>query len=163
MTDGERLLWSRLRGKLLGVKFRRQHPLGTYIADFACLDPKLIVEIDGSQHAQQLAYDRQRDDFFKQQGFGVLRFPANLPFTALQSVVEAIFISLTELDAARAPIPAFPQWGKERKKIAEFPLSELGKEKERFAKLHISSLGKEQDTIPELPLPAQGKELSKIP
>jgi very-short-patch-repair endonuclease len=126
MTNGERLLWSRLRGELLGVKFRRQHPLGSYVADFACLEPKLIVEIDGSQHADQLTYDQKRDDFFRQQGFDVLRFPANLPFTALQSVAEVIINKLTELDAARAPIPAFPQRGKEQEELPELPLPPLG-------------------------------------
>ena len=60
MTDGERLLWQRIRGEQLGVKFRRQHPLGAYVADFACLAPLLIVEIDGSQHLMQQAYDRRR-------------------------------------------------------------------------------------------------------
>lgn len=61
MTDAERALWSRLRGEQLGVKFRRQHPLGGYVADFACLAPRLIVELDGSQHANQQAYDDRRD------------------------------------------------------------------------------------------------------
>ena len=63
MTDGERLLWKRLRSEQLGFKFRRQHPLGGYVADFACLAPKLIVEIDGSQHVDQQAYDAKRDVF----------------------------------------------------------------------------------------------------
>jgi very-short-patch-repair endonuclease len=61
MTDSERKLWSGLRGEQMGVKFRRQHPLGNYIVDFACLTPKLIVELDGSQHAVQQAYDARRD------------------------------------------------------------------------------------------------------
>ena len=112
MTGGERLLWSRLRGEQLGVKFRRQHPLGAYVADFACLAPRLIVEVDGSQHAEQMAYDAERDAFFRQQGFDVMRFPANLPFVELQSMVEAIYNRVMEL-AALAPIPAFPQRGKE--------------------------------------------------
>lgn len=63
MTDSERALWRRLRADQLGVKFRRQHPLGPYIADFACLAPALIVELDGSQHAVDKAYDDQRDEF----------------------------------------------------------------------------------------------------
>ena len=105
MTDGERLLWQRLRGEQLGVKFRRQHPLGPYVADFACLAPLMIVEIDGSQHADQSAYDAKRDAFFRQQGFDVMRFPANLPFLDLQSMVEAVYNRLTELTAL-APIPA---------------------------------------------------------
>ncbi len=48
MTDAESKLWDALRAEQLGVKFRRQHPLGCYVADFACLSPKLIVELDGS-------------------------------------------------------------------------------------------------------------------
>ena len=117
MTGGERLLWSRLRGEQLGFKFRRQHPLGTYVADFACLALRLIVEVDGSQHADQAAYDNRRDAFFRQQGFEVMRFPANLPFVDLQSVVEAIYNRVTELSAL-TPIPAFPQRGKEPEKAS---------------------------------------------
>ena len=114
MTGGERLLWQRLRGEQLGFKFRRQHPLGAYVADFACLAPRLIVELDGSQHAHQQAYDAKRDMFFRQQGFNVMRFPANLPFSDLQALVEAIYQRLTELFVL-APIPTFPQRGKELK------------------------------------------------
>ncbi|MDB5931742.1 MAG: hypothetical protein JWR60_3449 [Polaromonas sp.] len=113
MTDGEQLLWQKLRGEQLGFKFRRQHPLGSYVADFACLAPRLIVEIDGSQHAQQQAYDAKRDAFFRQHGFDVMRFPANLAFVDLQSMVEAIYNRLMELTAL-APIPAFPQRVKEQ-------------------------------------------------
>ena len=112
MTDGERLLWKRLRSEQLGFKFRRQHPLGGYVADFACLAPKLIVEIDGSQHVDQQAYDAKRDVFFRCNRFDVMRFPANLPFSDLQSTVEAIYNRLSEL-ASAAPIPTFPQRGKE--------------------------------------------------
>ena len=108
MTDGERLLWSKLRGEQMGVKFRRQHPLANYVADFACLAPKLIVELDGSQHAEQQTYDDARDQFFRAHGFDVLRFPANLPFVDLQSISEAIYNRVNEL-AAVAPIPAFPR------------------------------------------------------
>ena len=84
MTGGERLLWTRVRREQLGFKFRRQHPLGSFVADFACLGPLLIVEIDGSQHAEQKAYDTRRDEFFKRRGFDVMRFLANLPFIDLQ-------------------------------------------------------------------------------
>ena len=117
MTDGERLLWQRIRGEQLGVKFRRQHPLGVYVADFACLAPLLIVEIDGSQHMGQQAYDTMRDGFFKSRGFDVMRFAANLPFSDLQAIVEAIYSRVNEL-VALAPIPAFPQRGKEQEESA---------------------------------------------
>ncbi|MEY4978874.1 MAG: hypothetical protein RLZZ352_1144 [Pseudomonadota bacterium] len=111
MTDAERKLWAGLRGEQLGFKFRRQHPLGHYIADFACLQPKLIIELDGSQHQEQQAYDLTREHFFKAQGFAVLRFPSNAPLHNLNGVLSAIFQQLNHL-AGVAPIPAFPQRGK---------------------------------------------------
>ena len=112
MTDSERKLWSGLRSEQLAVKFRRQHPLGNYIADFACLSPKLIVELDGSQHADQATYDARRDAFFRAQGFTVLRFATNEPLRNLPGVLTAILDQLKTL-AGDAPIPAFPQRGKE--------------------------------------------------
>jgi very-short-patch-repair endonuclease len=142
MTDGERRLWLwlRLRGEQLGFKFRRQHPLGVYVADFACLAPRLIVEVDGSQHAQQQGYDARRDAFFRSHGFDVMRFPANLPFSDLQSMVQAIYNRLTEL-AALAPIPTFPQRGKEQEN-----------QPEAFPELHLPPLGEGRDG--GLPAPA---------
>lgn len=138
MTDGERLLWQRIRAEQLGVKFRRQHPLGAYIADFACLAPKLIIEIDGSQHMGQQAYDTNRDAFFERHGFDLMRFAANLVFSDLQAIVEAIYNRLTAL-ASAAPIPAFPQRGKEQdvsalflpqpSEISVLPLPPLGEGK----------------------------------
>jgi very-short-patch-repair endonuclease len=104
MTDSERRLWLRLRMEQLGVKFRRQHPLGNYIADFACLDPKLIIELDGSQHADRTAYDAARDDYFRLNGFSVLRFPTNEPFLNLDGVLTVIADEL----AARGAPPSQP-------------------------------------------------------
>ena len=73
-TPAERAMWSLLRGhRLAGLKFRRQAPLGDYIADFICHFPKVIVECDGGQHADS-AYDAARDAWFRSQGFQVLRF-----------------------------------------------------------------------------------------
>ena len=110
MTDSERKLWSGLRSEQLGVKFRRQHPLGNYIADFACLDPKLIVELDGSQHLAQQSYDAQRDTFLRAQGFEVLRFGSNDPFVNFEGVLQAIVNRLGELTAA-CPHPNLPPEG----------------------------------------------------
>ena len=112
MTDSERRLWSRLRGEQLGVKFRRQHPLGPYIADFACLSPRMIIELDGSQHFAQAATDHRRDQFFEDAGFKVLRFSTDAPFTQLDGMLAKIFNCLNDLMAC-APIPTFPQRGKE--------------------------------------------------
>ncbi len=100
MTDSERRLWSRLRMEQLGFKFRRQHPVGNYIADFACLDPKLIIELDGSQHVDQQTYDERRDLFFRAHGFAVLRFASNEPFLNLDGVLTVI---AAELEARSTP------------------------------------------------------------
>lgn len=76
MTDAEQFLWSIIRKEQLGVKFRKQHPVGKYIADFCCLEAKLIIEIDGGQHADDSARrnDATRTAFLEAQGFRVLRF-----------------------------------------------------------------------------------------
>jgi BirA family biotin operon repressor/biotin-[acetyl-CoA-carboxylase] ligase len=110
MTEGERRLWSRLRAEQLGVKFRRQHPLGNYIADFACLSPKLIVELDGSQHAGQIRYDTLRDGFFRAQGFNVLRFASNDAFLNLEGILSVIANALQSSRAA-GPHPCLPPEG----------------------------------------------------
>ena len=79
-TEAERRMWRLLRDRRLGgFKFRRQEQLGRYIVDFVCFEQKLIVELDGSQHAES-AYDRQRDAWLKSRGFTVLRFWNNEVF-----------------------------------------------------------------------------------
>jgi very-short-patch-repair endonuclease len=73
MTDAERLLWRHLRQRqLAGCRFRRQHPVGPFIADFACIEARLIVEIDGGQHSP--AADSSRDTWFARHGWRVLRY-----------------------------------------------------------------------------------------
>ena len=74
MTDAERRLWAMLRNRQLGGwKFRRQVPMGRYIADFVCVEARLIVECDGGQHAGS-TYDAERDAWLEQEGFRVIRF-----------------------------------------------------------------------------------------
>jgi very-short-patch-repair endonuclease len=73
MTTAERYLWTRLRRRQLsGCRFRRQHPLGPYIADFVCIEKMLVIEIDGSQHGEPGA-DVRRDAWLRHQGFKVIR------------------------------------------------------------------------------------------
>lgn len=110
MTDAESKLWDALRAEQLGVKFRRQHPLGCYVADFACLSPKLIVELDGSQHQQQQAYDAQRDAFFQAQGFVVMRFASDASFRNLDGILQAIAQQLSVL--GWPPSPPSPRGGR---------------------------------------------------
>ena len=76
-TDVEQLLWRHLRARQLdGAKFRRQHPVGAYVLDFACVEHGLAIELDGGQHAEphQLQHDSQRTAWLQQQGWRVLRF-----------------------------------------------------------------------------------------
>ena len=73
-TPAERKLWSKIRNDQLGVNFRRQHAIGDYIPDFACIERKLIIELDGSQHLEQEEYDAERTEYLKSQGYKVIRF-----------------------------------------------------------------------------------------
>jgi very-short-patch-repair endonuclease len=74
-TDAEQRLWYHLRAhRFMGLKFRRQCPVGRYIVDFMCLTPKLVIELDGGQHADEADYDDRRDRWLRAQGFTVLRF-----------------------------------------------------------------------------------------
>ncbi len=93
-TDVEQqLLWSRLRaGRFEGMKFRRQHPIGQYITDFVCLEKKLIIELDGGQHAlpDQILKDMQRDAWLEKEGYIVVRFWDNEVLTNTNGVLEVI-------------------------------------------------------------------------
>ena len=101
-TEAEDKLWARVRaGRLMGLKFRRQIAFSeSYIADFVCPRAKLIVELDGSQHVEQMEYDARRTGFFESQGYRVIRFWNNDVLLNLDSVLEAIYAALT------APLPA---------------------------------------------------------
>ena len=75
MTDVERMLWAKIRsGQLQGFRFRRQHPIGNYIVDFICLELKLVIELDGSQHMDQQQYDMKRSQWLQNNGFKIVRF-----------------------------------------------------------------------------------------
>ena len=105
-TDAEAALWRRLRGRQLdGCKFRRQHPFGDYIVDFVCLERMLIVELDGSQHADNAAADAVRTVLLEEAGFQVLRFWNNQVFEEAEGVLEVILHALS----ARRATPSPPQ------------------------------------------------------
>ena len=90
-TDAEKFLWQKLRyWQLDGDKFRRRQPLGPYIVDFVCLKKRLIIELDGGQHAQQSNYDKTRDDWLRSQNFCVLRFWNNDVNENINGVMEKI-------------------------------------------------------------------------
>jgi very-short-patch-repair endonuclease len=93
MTEAEVMLWSRLRLKeMQGVHFRRQHPIGPYIADFACISAMLVVEIDGVTHARddQHAHDVRRDAYMTQRGWRVVRLKNEDVYKNLDGVFAAL-------------------------------------------------------------------------
>ena len=90
-SKAQQLLWYYLRQKnIKGCKFRREHPMGPYIVDLICLSKKLIIELDGGQHATQIVYDEKRTSWLESQGFKVLRFWNNEVLTNTESVLEII-------------------------------------------------------------------------
>ena len=95
-TATERELWHLLRGReLAGHKFRRQVPLGPYIADFVCLSARLIVELDGGQHGEQILYDSERTKWLEAQNFRVLRLWNSQVFEEREAVMATILSALT--------------------------------------------------------------------
>lgn len=98
MTDVERVLWQALRGKQFnGHRFLRQHPIEKYIADFACIERQIVIELDGGQHQEQLEYDEQRTEFLRKHGWQVLRFWNNDVLDNLDGVLTVIAEGLESL------------------------------------------------------------------
>jgi len=111
-TPAEKKLWSILRGgRLDGHKFRRQQRLGPFIADFACQTARLVIEVDGDSHAQQIDYDARRTAFLAKEGYRVLRFTNRDVMDNLEGVGRAIALALaggpspSHAAAPRGPLP----------------------------------------------------------
>ena len=102
-TKAERILWAELRRSTLGVRFRRQDPVGPYIADFSCRTHRLIVEVDGDSHDDP-ARDRVRDLWFQDHGWFVLRFDDHDIFEGLNEAVELIMNALEDPTAVVNPL-----------------------------------------------------------
>jgi very-short-patch-repair endonuclease len=108
MTDAERRLWYRLRAhRFGGVKFKRQVPIGRYVVDFACMSRRVVLEIDGGQHADSEG-DRVRDQQLADQGFKVLRFWNNDVLKRTDTVLEVIMVAL---NSESGPSPALASLG----------------------------------------------------
>jgi len=96
LTEAERTLWKYLRLRQFdGNKFRRQQPIGKYIVDFVCFEKKLIVEVDGGQHNEQVIYDSERNEWLKKQGFRILRFWNNQILKEIDGVEGSIMEALS--------------------------------------------------------------------
>ncbi|MBI5752802.1 MAG: endonuclease domain-containing protein [Hydrogenophilales bacterium] len=95
-TDAEQRLWYHLRAhRFMDMKFKRQKPMGRYIVDFVCVEHRLIIELDGGQHADEVSYDQQRDAWLRSQGYTVLRFWNNDVMQQLDGVLEQIRLALS--------------------------------------------------------------------
>ncbi|OGI69562.1 hypothetical protein A3A09_00455 [Candidatus Nomurabacteria bacterium RIFCSPLOWO2_01_FULL_42_20] len=108
-TPQEKILWSRLRREQLGFKFRRQHSIGNYIADFYCSPKKLIIEIDGSQHFKEKnqQYDEKRSQYFNKLKIKVLRFTN----TEINNNIEGVVLKI--INTLRTPPQSSPYKGEE--------------------------------------------------
>ena len=101
-TDAEKLLWRKLRESLPMAKFRRQSPVGPYIADFLSFRHHLVIEVDGSQHALQVGQDCTRTKFIEAQGYRVIRFWNNEVMKNIDGVLAMIS---SALDPHPNPLP----------------------------------------------------------
>jgi len=106
-TDAERILWQRLRNRQIpGVKFRRQMPIKGYVADFAAVEIRLIIELDGSQHIDNKAADEFRTGFLQREGYKVIRFWNYDVLLRIDYVLEFIFqaVSCRQSDIEKCPL-----------------------------------------------------------
>jgi very-short-patch-repair endonuclease len=94
MTASEQVLWAKLRGNRLGVQFRRQVPVGRFIADFLAPAVQLIVEVDGGYHERRLRADDRRDRVLARLGFRVLRLPVEIVMRNMPEALARIRVSL---------------------------------------------------------------------
>ncbi len=96
-TEAEKKIWQTLRGnQIFNHKFRRQHPYENFILDFVCVEAKLVIEIDGGQHAENITYDQDRSRKLEHAGFKVLRFWNNQVLNELEAVKHTIWMALQD-------------------------------------------------------------------
>ena len=99
MTRAEVLLWTRLRSRQLGVGFRRQRPIGSYVVDFFCSRLDLAIEVDGATHDEKRFSDEKRDEYMSRIGITVLRFSDDKVLFDEETVVTEIEIAIERLQA----------------------------------------------------------------
>ncbi len=108
MTQAEELLWAKLKSNKLGVKFRRQHMILGFIADFVALSCQLIIEVDGRIHDQQKEYDENRSFLLRERGFRVIRFTNDEIIHNIDSAIQRIKELLNVPDPSRLSDPTLP-------------------------------------------------------
>jgi very-short-patch-repair endonuclease len=110
-TKAEHALWQKLRDRQLGCKFRFQYSIGKYIADFACVELKLIVEVDGGQHCESKA-DEVRTSYLNSAGYEVVRFWNNEVLENIEGVVTSLVNTISIKMNASSPSPAIAGEGR---------------------------------------------------
>ncbi len=94
-TEAEKVIWNQLKAKrFLGLKFKRQHPIGPYFPDFVCLEQKLVIEIDGGQHCEN-KNDIARTKFLEKEGYTVIRFWNNDVLSNIDGLLSSLSLTLS--------------------------------------------------------------------
>jgi leucyl-tRNA synthetase len=121
-TEEEDILWQEIRNNQLGFKIRRQHAIGIFIADFVCLDKRLVIEVDGEYHLNTKEFDAARTEFLNNEGFKVIRFTNKEIQSSLKDVLTKIKASLESQPSIKetSPSPAEKGPGVEAKVITVF-------------------------------------------
>ena len=97
MSSTERKFWYHINNNQLGVKFRRQYPIGPYFADFVCIEKRLVIELDGDQHVDNIAYDNKRTEYIESMGYTVIRIANSyLGNKYIDEVIETLYRCITE-------------------------------------------------------------------
>ena len=112
LTKSEVILWQHLKGKQIGFKFRRQQSIGKYVADFYCSEIKLVVEIDGSTHAEETIFERDqtKQKFLESIGIIVKRYNDQQIFKDITSVLDDLYNTCCELRQQQRPTTPTPPW-----------------------------------------------------
>ncbi len=119
-TPAEEIVWQMLRSRRMqGYKFRRQHPLGPYIADFCCIDAKLVIELDGESHVGQRPRDERRDAWMRRHDYEVIRCWNMDVYENLEGLAERIW----KLARERTPPEFRPEVKRRRRTSGEAKLS----------------------------------------
>ena len=151
-TLAELALWPELRGRALGYRFRREDPIGLYIADFSCRFKRLIVETDGGTHDDPQK-DRRRDRWFHDNGWFVLRFDDSDVLDDLDQVVETIALALEDPAAAIDPLNIGD--------LSNWPTERLAGDGVEFLAEGVCADGAEPDVDDEAILDQHGDGLSR--
>jgi very-short-patch-repair endonuclease len=110
MTDAETILWSSIRRSAVnGMHFRRQHPIGPYVADFACALARVVIEVDGATHSsnEEQEYDRRRDSYMQSRGWRIIRVTNTEIYKSLNDVLDGLFRLPQETADHGAPAAPF--------------------------------------------------------